>query len=351
VSSHRFLATLLPVLLMITGCRPPSAPRALTPDERFRRFLASGRTLGPLSPETLSDTTSGGLRVRRIAFAPEAGERAVAVLMSPARPAAPKLPVIVLQHWLGGTKDSAPLVRVQETLANTGALVVAIDARFRGERRRGTDLQDAMIRAYRTGKGHPWLIDTAFDLTRLTDLLVTLPETDPERIAAVGLSEGGFEVWMAAVADKRISVIVPVIGVTRLDPMADTLSRHWMFERVFRAVARDLGETTVTPRVAHALWDRLLPDYAATLDPIHLMPTLAPRPLLILAHENDEIVPLKGAKEVYAAVEKAYKAEGATDRLKFQVQPGMGHEDQSMTEWLDVLAFLNRWLRLEEPEK
>ena len=340
--------------LMISGCRTPSAPASAapkTPDAQFREFVLSGREVGPLSPSTLGDRTLSGLRVRRIAFEPETWERAVAVLMSTIHPTARKLTVVIMQHWLGGTKDSYPLVRVQQILANAGCIAVAIDARHRGERRKdGLDLQDAIIRAYRTGEGRPWLIDTAFDLTRLVDLIHTLPDADPDRIAAVGLSEGGFEAWMAAVIDKRIGVVIPVVGVTRLDPLADTTRNHWMLERAYRAVAQDLGEKEVTHRVAHALWSRMLPGYDSIFDPARLMPTLAPRPLLILAHEKDEIVPVSGAREVFAAIEKRYQAEGVPDRSELRVEPGLTHEEQSLTEWLEALAWLNRWLGLESDE-
>ncbi|MBW3624053.1 MAG: prolyl oligopeptidase family serine peptidase [Armatimonadetes bacterium] len=339
---------------MISGCRTslvthPDKPD--TPDAQFREFVMSGRRIGDLSPQILSDQTSAGLRIRRIAFVPEDGERAVAVMMSPARPESSRLPVVILQHWLGGTKDAYPLVRVQETLANTGCIVVAMDARYRGERRgNGPDLQEAMIHAFRTGQGHPWLIDTVFDLTRLADLLVTLPDADPERIGIVGLSEGGFEAWMAAVIDRRFSVVIPVVGVTRNDPLVNTTRSHWAFDRVYRAVAKDLGETAVTPRVAHALWSRLLPGYDTKFDPIRLLPTLAPRPLLILAHENDEVVPTAGAKEVYAVVEKRYREAGVPERAQLRIEPGLTHEEQSLTEWIDALAWLNRWLELEADE-
>ena len=349
-----FLAACGLLLLVSSGCRTPDAPAvpaASKPVEmRFRDLILDDRRPAPLAPRTLSIREANGLRVERVEFTPELGERAVAVLMSPAQAGAARFPTVVLQHWLGGTKDSTPLVTVQQTLAQAGYLAVAIDARYRGERQRdGIDLQEAMIRAYRSGQGHPWLIDTAYDLIRLADVLVERPDADPKRLAIVGVSEGGFEAWMAAVADRRYSVIIPVIGVTRFTDMTAATGTDLGFDRAYRAVAKELGEPTVTHRVVESLWRRMLPGFDAEFDPVRLMPTLAPRPLLILAHEKDEIVPTEGAREVFAAVEAAYKAAGVPDRARLRVEPGLTHEDQTLAEWLDALAWLNQWLIPEEP--
>jgi dienelactone hydrolase len=332
---------------MLNGCRTatPSADEKPV-EQRFRDFLFAGRHLGNLSPQVLSVKTVGDLRIERVAFQPEEGERAVAVVMSPPPdPRVPKRPVLILQHWLGGTKDAVPLVRVQEGLTESGYIAVAMNGRYRGERQRdGVTLEAAMIRAFQTGKGHPWLVDTAFDLTRLMDVLVTRPDVDPNRIGVVGLSEGGFEGWMAAVADPRFKVIVPVVGLTRFTGTADPSNELYSFHRVFRAVADARGEKTITPATIRAFWEKMLPGFDTTFDPIHLIPTLAPRPLLILAHENDPIVPPQGAKEVYEAALKRYRQLGAADKIQFRIEPGLDHEEQSFGEWMEALDWCNRWL-------
>jgi dienelactone hydrolase len=334
-------------LAALVGCRakPPTVEKPV--EQRFRDFLFFGRPLGHLAPQLLSDQTKDGLRIERIAFEPEAGERAVAVVMSaPPDPRIPQRPVIVLQHWLGGTKDALPLVRAQQALAQSGYLAVAIDGRYRGERQRnGVTLEAAMIRAYKTGKGHPWLVDTAFDLIRLADYLVTRPDVDVERIGVVGLSEGGFEAWMAAVADPRYKVIVPVVGLTRFSRIADPSNELYNFHRVFQAVAEARGENTVTPETIRAFWERMLPGFDQEFDPIRLAPTLAPRPLLILAHENDQIVPVQGAKEVYEAALERYRKAGSPDKIQFRVEPGLSHEEQSLGEWMEALDWCNKWLK------
>ena len=103
------------------------------------------------------------------------------------------------------------------TLADRGLAVAAIDARHHGERiRTGTHLDqyfDAMLQTYRTRKGHPYLYDTVWDVMRLIDYLQTRADVDPQRIGVMGISKGGTEAYLAAAADPRIAVVVPIIGV------------------------------------------------------------------------------------------------------------------------------------------
>ena len=48
---------------------------------------------------------------------------------------------------------------------------------------------------------------------RLVDYLQTRADVDGTRIGMIGISKGGMETYLAAAADPRIAVAVPVIGV------------------------------------------------------------------------------------------------------------------------------------------
>ena len=101
-----------------------------------------------------------------------------------------------------------------QTLARRGFVAVAIDGRFHGERRRQpADYDAAILQTYRTGQGHPFLYDTAWDVMRLVDYLQTRHDVDPARIGLMGISKGGMETYLTAATDPRIRVAVPVIGV------------------------------------------------------------------------------------------------------------------------------------------
>jgi hypothetical protein len=52
----------------------------------------------------------------------------------------------------------------------------------------------------------------------------------------------------------------------------------------------------------------------------------APRPLLVLNTDNDPNCPLPGAKLAFQQAEAAYKAAGASDKLKIDVAANARHE-------------------------
>ena len=115
-----------------------------------------------------------------------------------------------------GTGDSkAGMEPLLSALADRGFLAVAIDGRHHGERAAGpNDYPQAILHAFRTGKGHPFLYsDTVWDVMRLVDYLETRPDVDRARIGLMGISKGGIETYLTAAVDPRVAVAVPVIGV------------------------------------------------------------------------------------------------------------------------------------------
>src|SRR5690606_27246861 len=58
-----------------------------------------------------------------------------------------------------------------------------------------------------------YLYDTVWDVLRLLDYLSARTDVDPGRIGLIGHSKGGTEAYLAAAADERIAVVVPLIGV------------------------------------------------------------------------------------------------------------------------------------------
>lgn len=350
--SLRLLLVLL-LLGLTSGCRAdaPAAHASLRRD--FRALLFQGRTVRPIVARTILTNEAEGRRVERVQFESEPGERVVAAIARPAKESG-RLPAVIVQHYLGGAKDDPLIQGLVWQLAGRGFLAVAIDGRYRGERG-AISLQQAMERAFETGKGRPWLIDTVYDVLRTVDYLAGRPDVDPRRIGMVGISEGGIETWMAAAADERIAVAVPIIGVTRFGralndlSSADGKARVKLFEPFLQQVARRLGEPTVNERVVREAWDRLAPGLRDRFDADRLLPLIAPRPLLILNHERDELMPLEGAREAYAAARREYVKQKAGDRLRMDVAPGLPHKGQDPAEIAAMFEWLDRWLKKTPP--
>lgn len=359
-SSFRALAVTLSLLVVgAVGCRAqtPAAvsQSGVTTREEFRKLVLADRKPGPLNPASLSVMEVGAARVERVRFTPEEGQDATVVIYRPK--AEGKYPAIVLQHFLGGSKDHPVIGIVANNLVSKGFLVAAMDGRYRGERQRGTSLEAAMTQALRTGKGHPFLIDTAYDITRLVDVLAARPDVDPQRIGMTGISEGGILTWMCAAMDDRIRVAVPIIGVTcfgdcfnQLGP--ESAARIKLFEPVLQEYAKAQGGKPVDGELLRSAWERLVPGMLDRFDSGKMLPLIAPRPLLILSHENDELFPIDGARKVYAEVKPRYQELKAEDRLDFRVAPKLKHAGANFQDLAAMFQELNgmaewmvKWLK------
>ena len=119
-------------------------------------------------------------------------------------------PTVIVLHGTGDSKEG--MLDWAAELAMRGFLAVVIDGRYHGERIK-TGYEDAILRAYKTGKEHPFLYDTVWDVMRLIDYLETRDDVDPKRIGLIGISKGGMETYLAAAADPRIAVAVPCTSV------------------------------------------------------------------------------------------------------------------------------------------
>ena len=290
----------------------------------------------PLAPEV-----SG----RHFSFASEAGERVTGILVPPAA-SGTRHPVVIALHGTGDSKEGmAPLLDV---LAARGFVAVAIDGRYHGEReKRPGAYTDAILRAYRTGQGHPFLYDTVWDVMRLVDYLQTRPDVDPARIGLIGISKGGMETYLTAAVDPRIAVAIPVIGVQSFRWGLDHdawVARVETFQGAIVGAARDEKLTDVNAAFVRKFYDRVAPGIYSDFDGPAMLPHIAPRPLLVINGDSDDRTPLAGVHEAATAAEQAYKAAAASDKFRLIVQPNAGHEFTPPAERAAIDWFV-RWLR------
>ncbi|MCC2672419.1 MAG: hypothetical protein K0Q72_4891 [Armatimonadetes bacterium] len=287
---------------------------------------------------------SGAFIREKVFFQSEPGQR-VAMLVVRPRDAAPrKRPVVVLLHGTRGRKEGMEPWLVD--LAQRGFVACATDARWHGELAAG-DYEEAIIRAYRTGQGHPWLYETVTDTIAALDYLQTRPDVDGDRIGMLGISMGGMNTYLTAAVDPRVKVAVPCIGVTSFGYQVEHglhAARCATLPRFHQVVAESLGETEVTPRVARAAWDKVLPGITGKLDCPRLLEAIAPRPLLILNGEDDPRCPIESVRQCHAAAAPAYRAAGAADRLRLSIAPKTGHQ-VTEAQKVEALEWLVRWLK------
>jgi pimeloyl-ACP methyl ester carboxylesterase len=259
-------------------------------------------------------------------------------------------PVVIFLHGTGGSKEDGSVKRMLFKLCKKGIMAVSIDARFHGERITGgahgsKEYVGAITQAWenkdQTHQTHPFYYDTAYDLWRLTDYLITRPDVDPKRIGMTGISMGGIETWLAASVDKRIKVAVLDIAVQSFKWSLDNgrwQGRVGTIEDAHKQAARDMGDSTINTRNIQSLWNKVVPGITGEFDCPSMLRLFAPRPLLILNTEKDLNNPLPGAIIAYDSAKAAYVAKSASDKLSMFVQPSLGHtasplEMQMLVDW------------------
>ena len=252
---------------------PGSIGAASTPpDERTFAYDAAR----PLRAEVVSSSRRPGSRLERIRFDGADGERVPALLALPSGGDGPSA-CVVLGHGFGADKHWGEII---DLLTRGGFGVFAIDARFHGERRDGRALEsvraDASVLA-------DMLRGTVIDMRRGIDYLASRPECDPTRVGYIGASMGGFIGALLAGTDERVQA--PILMVSGAD---------WrtMLES---SIADAFRRTASADQIATAA--RVL----APVDPVHWVGRIAPRPVLMIAGDADDVVPPASARALHAA--------------------------------------------------
>jgi dienelactone hydrolase len=291
----------------------------------------------------------GDLTELAFSFATQAAQRVPGILVK-ATTGNGRRPVVISLHGTGGNKETQRALL--EELARDGFIGVAIDGRYHGERAKGgkaaksAEYIDAALRAFRTGKEHPFFFDTAWDVMRLIDYLETRDDVDPRRIGVIGFSKGGIETYLAAAVDPRIAVAAPCIGVQSFRWAIENnawQSRIGTIQAAFDSAAKDRG-VVADATFLRAFYDRIAPGIYGQFDGPTMLPLIAPRPLLAINGDIDPRTPLPGLNECADAARKAYRAAGAEEKFVLHLQPNTGHKvlPESV-----VLArrWFARWLR------
>jgi dienelactone hydrolase len=187
-----------------------------------------------------------------------------------------RLPVVILLHGVGDSKQVDYIEAGHDYLTAAGYAVMRIDISNHGDRKID-DYDFSFTEGYRF-----WTRDimsqTVFDLRRTVDFLSTRPEIDPERIGYYGISLGGFIGTVFCAVDKRVKV--PVIA---------------------------LAGGNINLRFGMDALDASTKNYLSIIDPINFVSMIHPRPLLMINAEEDEVIPPIMSKLLYAKAREPKK--------------------------------------------
>jgi dienelactone hydrolase len=321
---------------------------ALAQDTRQNFLALIDRPRVSAAAEVIEMLSTDSVAAYHFTFASEEHERVPGILIKATQGAA-RRPVVIVLHGTGGKKsDELPLLR---QLAEKRFIAVAIDGRYHGERSKtgsgSATYQEAIIEAWKTGKGHPFYFDTVWDVMCLVDYLQTRDDVDKDRIGLIGFSKGGIETYLTAAVDPRIAVAVPCIGLQSFrwalennawKPRVGTISDG------FKAAAKDAGVTEPDADFVREFYARLVPGIDDKFDGPAMAPLIAPRPLLVINGDADDKTPLEGLKLCTDAAQAAYRAASADDHFLVRIQPHTGHRVNPDSQEAAIEWFV-KWLK------
>ena len=212
-----------------------------------------------------------GLRADRFEIVSR-GDFVAGILYRPPAPSTAAAPLVILQHGLGGSKES-PYLECAARWVREGFAVASIDLPLHGARsspKLSARLVAGMERIGRDEELDPetaalveeFARQSTSDLVRTIDALASLDEIDAERIGFVGFSLGSMVGTYLLAHDTRPSVAVFALaggghGPADLDParyIARAGERPMLFvsakgdERVSNESSRALFEAAVGPK-------------------------------------------------------------------------------------------------------
>lgn len=161
--------------------------------------------------------------------------------------------------------------------------------------------------------GRTLLGERCRDISSLIDCLPFFEQLNVEKIGLMGNSGGGTATFYAACMDERIKVLMPSCS---LCPYYDSI---------------------ITIRHCPCNY---IPGIFKYLEMPDLTILTAPRPVVVVAGEKDEIFPIGAVKKGYETIKAIYKAAGAPEACRLVIG-GEGHRFYAQQSWPVFESFMH----------
>jgi len=170
---------------------------------------------------------------------------------------------------------------------------------------------DAAMQALMLGR--TLIGERVYDVDRAIDYLATRDDVDMDRIGVMGNSGGGTVTMFSVALNPRIAFAMPSCSFCTF---RDSIMSIW-----------------------HCA-DNYIPRLYRYADMADIIGTFAPKPVVIVAGETDEIFPIEGTRQAFADLKVIYAAFDAEDRCHLVVGEG-GHRFYADKAWPVLLDELD----------
>jgi dienelactone hydrolase len=247
----------------------------LIPTPELREFLFRYDRHAPLRLVKHHEEHDGRVIRERLFFTSINDHRVPALLTYGPETPTPR-PVLMIQHGLHSSKDDTRLADLTAAWAPYGFACLTIDAPLHGERANGElDLMQLLGHPY---TGLRFVVQNVVDLRRTVDLIEQRPDLDERRIAYVGFSMSTFLGVQFVALEPRVRAACLALGGAGLF--------HYFSAQ---ADAERRGDLELV---------------ANLVDPLHYAAMIAPRPVLQVSSETDQIVPAALGHMLYSALQE-----------------------------------------------
>jgi dienelactone hydrolase len=309
-------------------------------DLRDRLWRLLGDVPPAFTPQAVihDGQAKAGCVLERFTFDNGIGDTVYGYLLRPRQQLGPR-PAILYHHFHGEKYEQGKEEIVTkafpgldfatgEELVRQGYVVQCIDAYCFGERRfqgpagsreQGAQTEASLFKTFLWEGRTLWGMMVRDDLLAL-NYLVSRPEVDPNRIAAMGMSMGSTRTWWLAALDERIKAAVSVACLTRYQNLIAHGSLH-----------------------AHGIYYYVPNLLRQGVDTESIVGLIAPRAHLTLTGDQDEGSPADGVQIINRFAERVYECYGKAGNFRGVLYPGVGHAyTQEM--WRETLDWFKRIL-------
>ncbi|MEI7939580.1 MAG: dienelactone hydrolase family protein [Verrucomicrobiota bacterium] len=298
--------------------------------------------VAPFDPKVIAEQDRGSYVARKVVFNVTGDSRVLAFLLVPK--AAGPHPAVLLLHDHGAKFDigkekviepwDEPPQKMEsarkwitqcyggrfigDELAKRGYVCFATDMLNWSDRGGGGYENQEVLAANLFQFGASWAGLIAHEDLRAAEFLATQPEVDAKRVAAMGLSVGGYRTWQTAALSDRIAAGVSVC---------------WMATRKGLMVPRN-NQTT-----GQSAFTMIHPGLANLLDYPDVAGIACPKPMMFLCGGRDHLFPAASIEEAFGKMRQVWESQKAADRLVTRLYDAPHEFNATMQndafDWLD----------------